>query len=78
LVQTTEDLRGATEMNANGRPLLHARNKHTGQLLASLEIPIPGQYGMMSYMHQDKQYILMQAGSWRQGEPSSLVALALP
>ena len=78
LVQTTEDLRGTTEMNANGRPVLHARDKRTGQVLASVEIPIPGQYGMMSYMHQDKQYILMQAGSWRQGEPSSLVALALP
>ena len=78
LVQTTEDLRGETELNDDGMPLLHARDKQTGNILASVEIPIPGQYGMMSYMNQDKQYILLQAGSARRGEPSALVALTLP
>ena len=56
LVQTTEDLRGQTEANADGMPILHARDKRTGQILASVEIPIPGQYGMMTYMHEGKQY----------------------
>ena len=78
LVQTTEDLRGATEVNANGMPMLHARDKRTGQILASVEIPIPGEYGMMSYMHDGKQYILVQAGSARREQPGSLVALTLP
>ena len=78
LVQTTEDLRGETEMNANGMPMLHARDKRTGQILASVEIPIPGQYGMMSYMHEGKQYILVQAGSARREQPGSLMALTLP
>ena len=48
LVQTTEDLRGETELNENGMPMLRARDKQTGQILAGVEIPIPGQYGMMT------------------------------
>ena len=78
LVQTTEDLRGETELSENGMPLLHARDKRTGQILASVEIPIPGQYGMMSYMHDGKQYIVVQSGSARRGQPGALVALTLP
>jgi quinoprotein glucose dehydrogenase len=78
LVQTTEDLRGEAELSNNGKPLLHARDKKTGQIVASVEIPIPGNYGMMTYMHQGKQYIIVQAGSARREQPGSLVALALP
>ena len=63
LVQTTEDLRGETELNEDGMPVLYARDKQTGDILASVEIPIPGQYGMMTYMNEGKQYILLQAGS---------------
>jgi glucose dehydrogenase len=78
LVQTTEDLRGETEVNASGKPMLHARDKKTGRILASVELPIPGQYGMMTFMHGGKQYILVQAGSARREQPGALVALALP
>ncbi len=78
LLQTTEDLRGNTEVNENGMPLLHARDKRTGEILASLEIPRPGEYGMMSYMHEGKQYILMQTGSPKRGQQVALVALTLP
>ena len=78
LVQTTEDLRGDTEVNENGMPMLHARDKRTGEILASIEIPIPGQYGMMTYMHEGKQYIVVQIGSVHTGFPGSLVAYALP
>ena len=78
LVQTTEDLRGETELNEDGMPLLHARDKQTGNILTSIEIPIPGQYGMMTYMNEGKQYILLQAGSARREQPSALVALSLP
>jgi quinoprotein glucose dehydrogenase len=78
LVQTTEDLRGETETNGNGLPMLHARDKRTGEILASVEIPIPGQYGMMSYLHAGRQYLLVQAGSARRRQPGSLVALTLP
>ena len=78
LVQTTEDLRGQAESGSNGLPLLHARDKQTGEILASLEVPVPGQYGMMTYMHDGAQYLLMQAGSVRRGLPGQLVALRLP
>ena len=78
LVQTTEDLRGDAELNANGKPVLHARDKKTGRIIASVELPIPGQYGMMTFMHEGKQYIVVQAGSARREQPGALVALALP
>ncbi len=78
LVQTTEDLRGEAEVNEKGMPLLHARDKRTGQILASVELPIPGQYGMMTFVHEGKQYIVVQAGSARRNQPGSLVALTLP
>jgi quinoprotein glucose dehydrogenase len=78
LVQTTEDLRGETEVNEKGMPLLHARDKRTGKILASVELPIPGNYGMMSFMHEGKQYIVVQTGSARRNQPGALVALALP
>jgi quinoprotein glucose dehydrogenase len=78
LVQTTEDLRGEAELSPNGKPLLHARDKRTGKIVSSVEIPIPGQYGMMTYMHGGKQYIVVQSGSARREQPGALVALALP
>jgi glucose dehydrogenase len=78
LVQTTEDLRGDTEVNANGMPILNARDKRTGEVITSVEIPIPGQYGMMTYMHEGRQYIVVQSGSARRNQPGSLVALRLP
>ena len=78
LLQTTEDLRGDTEVNENGMPVLNARDKRTGEILANVEIPIPGEYGMMSFMHEGKQYIVMQAGSAKRRQPGSLVALSLP
>ena len=78
LVQTSEDLRGEAEVNEKGNPLLHARDKRTGKILASVELPMPGQYGMMTFMHEGKQYIVVQSGSARRNQPGSLVALRLP
>jgi glucose dehydrogenase len=78
LVQTAEDLRGDTETDENGMPLLHARDKRTGEILASVALPIPGQYGMMTYMNGGRQYLVVQAGSAKRGQPGSLVALTLP
>jgi quinoprotein glucose dehydrogenase len=59
-------------------PVLRARDKRSGQIVATAEIPIPGQYGMMAFMHDGKQYILVQSGSARRGQPGALVALSLP
>lgn len=77
LVQTTEDLRGETETNEKGIPLLHARDKKSGRILASVELPQPGQYGMMTYLHEGHQYIVVQTGSARRKQAGALVALKL-
>jgi len=58
-----------------GRPLLHAYDKKTGENIA--ELPTPGnQTGVpMTYMFQNRQFILMAVG----GQPAGqLVAFALP
>ncbi len=78
LVQTTEDLRGQAESSENGLALLHARDKLSGEILASVELPRPGQYGMMTYLHEGVQYLVLQSGSARRGQPGALMALKLP
>jgi len=50
----------------------------TGEILGSVELPAPGQYGMMTYMHSDRQYIVVQIGSSRTNYPGALVAYRLP
>ena len=50
---------------------LYAVDKATGQRLGSLEMPGLGMYGMMSYMHEGRQRIIVPV-------PGALVALSLP
>ena len=52
-------------------------SKLTGELVGSVELPAPGQYGMMTYMHEGHQYIVVQVaqGGTFQG---ALAALRLP
>ena len=60
---------------SGGRPLLHAYDKKTGENIA--EIPMPGnQTGVpMTYVYQNRQFILMAVN----GQPAGqLVAFALP
>jgi quinoprotein glucose dehydrogenase len=57
-------------------PLLYAVDKKTGMRLGTVKLPAPSQYGMMTYMHQGKQYIVVQIMS--PAYPGSLVALRLP
>ena len=78
LVQTRSLSEGMVQVRPDAPLQLHARDKMTGEILASVELPAPGQYGMMTYMHQGKQYIVVQIGSIRTGFPGSLVAFALP
>ena len=62
---------------SNGPAVLDARDKLTGELVGTAELPAPGQYGMMTYMHEGHQYIVVQVarGGSFQG---SLAALRLP
>ncbi len=65
-----------TAEGIGGAPLLHALDKATGARLGSVELPASGQYGMMGYLHEGRQYVVVQvAGA---GLPGSLVALRLP
>jgi quinoprotein glucose dehydrogenase len=61
---------------SGGPGTLDAYDKKTGKKIGSVKMPAAGQYGMMSYLHQGKQYIVVQIGGAQY--PGSLVALALP
>ena len=78
LVQTRALSQGTGQFVPDAPLELHGRDKFTGEILGSVNLPAPGQYGMMTYMHQGKQYIVVQVGSVQTNFPGSLVALALP
>ena len=78
LVQTRALSQGGGQSVPDAPLELHARDKRTGEILASVELPAPGQYGMMTYMHRGKQYVVVQIGSIQTHFPGGLVALALP
>ncbi|MGH8222451.1 MAG: pyrroloquinoline quinone-dependent dehydrogenase, partial [Woeseiaceae bacterium] len=48
---------------SDGTPYLFAVDKATGQELARVEAPEVSAYGVMTYVHQGKQYLLLQTGS---------------
>ena len=54
-------------------PALHAYDKRTGEKVGEVPLPGPGQYGMMTYMHDGQQYMVVQLQN-----PGRLVALRLP
>ena len=78
LVQTRAHSEGTRQVRPDAPLALHGRDKLTGEILGSVELPAPGQYGMMTYLHEGKQYIVVQIGSVHTGFPGSLVAYALP
>ena len=78
LVQTRALSQGDAQYDPDAPLEVHARDKRTGEILGSVPLPAPGQYGMMTYMHEGKQYMVVQIGSFRTGFPGSLVAYALP
>ena len=78
LVQTRALSEGTRQIVPDAPLLLHGRDKHTGEILGSVELPAPGQYGMMTYLHEGRQYIVVQVGSIQTGFPGSLAAYALP
>jgi len=55
---------------SDGTPTLYAVDKQTGERLASIEVPAESSYGMMTYVHKGKQYIMLQTRS-------TLTAMAL-
>ena len=78
LVQTRALSEGTRQIVPDAPLQLHGRDKRTGEILGSVDLPAPGQYGMMTYLHEGKQYIVVQVGSIQTDFPGSLVAFALP
>ena len=65
-----------TAEGVGGAPRLHALDKRTGARLGTVDLPASGQYGMMGYLHEGQQYIVVQVAG--PGLPGSLAALRLP
>ncbi|SVB59815.1 uncharacterized protein METZ01_LOCUS212669, partial [marine metagenome] len=59
-----------------GDPKVHAYNKTSGEVVASIDLPGPQSGLPMTYMHNGKQYIVMTIMS--RDLPAEFVALALP
>ena len=78
LVQTRALSEGMAQMEPDAPLMLNARDKMSGEILGSVSLPAPGQYGMMTYMHRGKQYIVVQTGSSRTDFAGGLVAYRLP
>ncbi|MCZ6619624.1 MAG: PQQ-binding-like beta-propeller repeat protein [Gammaproteobacteria bacterium] len=56
---------------SDGTPHLFAIDKATGKQIGKVEMSDRTRYGMMTYVHEGKQYVIMQTGS-------KLTTLALP
>jgi glucose dehydrogenase len=67
----TSTLLFATGQTADNAPKLFAIDKKTGQRVGAVATPRLGQYGLMTYMHQGKQYVVMPTNG-------GYTALALP
>lgn len=58
-------------LGSDETPYLFAIDKMTGRELARVEVPADSNFGMSSFVHKGKQYVMLQTGS-------SLTAMALP
>ncbi len=55
----------------DGSPRLYAVDKATGERVGTVDVPAGSRYGMMTYVYDGKQYVMLQTGS-------TLTAMALP
>jgi quinoprotein glucose dehydrogenase len=67
----TPTLLMASGLTRDGAPNLFAIDKRTGARVGAVEIPGTTRYGMSSWVHEGKQYVLIQLGG-------GLAAMALP
>jgi len=56
---------------SDGTPHLYAVDKASGRQLGKVEVPDQSSYGMMTYVHGGRQYVMLQTGS-------KLTTMALP
>ncbi|MBM3772514.1 MAG: hypothetical protein FJW27_14750 [Acidimicrobiia bacterium] len=55
----TSTLLLATGMTADNKPHLFGIDKKTGKRVGAVQTPALGQYGLMTYLHQGKQYVIV-------------------
>lgn len=67
----TSQMLMATGLTSDNTPHLFAIDKKTGQRLGQVATPSLGRYGLMTYMHQGKQYVVLPV-------EGGYTALALP
>jgi quinoprotein glucose dehydrogenase len=73
-LMVTKTLLFGTE-GSGGRPILHAYDKKTGENIAELTMPATSTGVPMSYMYQNRQFVVLSVG----GQPAGqIVAFALP
>ena len=70
-LMVTSTMLVAPGQDAEGNAFIFAIDKKTGQRLGQVATALPSRYGMMTYMHQGKQYIVVQIAN-------GLQAFALP
>jgi hypothetical protein len=70
-LMATPTLLFATGVTAETRPHLFAIDKKTGRRVGAVPTPSMGQYGLMTYMHQGKQYVILPVSG-------GYTAMALP
>ena len=58
-MMATPTLLFATGITADNRPHLFGIDKKTGKRVGAVATPVMGQYGLMTYMHQGKQYVIL-------------------
>jgi quinoprotein glucose dehydrogenase len=47
---------------SDGTPYLYAVDKSSGDQVGKVEIPAQTRYGTMTYVHEGKQYVILQTG----------------
>ena len=67
----TPTLLFATGATADSEPHLFGIDKKTGKRVGAVATPSMGQYGLMTYLHQGKQYVMLPVNG-------GYTALALP
>ena len=58
-MMATPTLLFATGTTADNRPHLFGIDKKTGKRVGAVQTPRVGQYGLMTYLHQGKQYVVL-------------------
>ena len=70
-VMVTGSLLLLSGIGSDESPYLYAHDKRTGELVGKVRLPAHSSYGMMSYLHQGVQYLVVQL-------PDRLLTLKLP